>query len=147
MCAALKDGTGLNQRWNREFWTVRVPWHERGHLSTLGSRLSFSHDASCFQCFTCKIALIWYKIKQSPLLLFTSITVLHWRIIFSSFFLFFWILNSRRLLVDPELRWVCSYMCWASMMSKYLASMIWGSTLFLNTEETEFVSHYLFGQE
>lgn len=76
-------------------------------------------------------------------------TVLHWKIwcFFESSSLYIFIfLNSRRLFfsfflcVDPELVSVCSYMCWASIMSKYLASMIWGSTLFLNTEQTEFMA-------
>lgn len=50
------------------------------------------------------------------------------------FFLFF-LFKFQMSLCGSRAYSICSYMCWASIMSKYLASMIWGSTLFLNTEQ------------
>lgn len=99
------------------------------------SHLSSSHNFPHFQCFTCKNVLIRYKSQNSryfSFLLPYSFALKN--MLFKSIFLFYF------LFVDPESVSICSYMCWASIMSKYLASMIWGSTLFLNTEQTECMS-------
>ena len=106
--------------------------------------LTHTRDFPHFQCFTCKnVSYRIQKSKQSVLspsfffffffffasiqfciekyVCFFSLSLL---LSFPSFFLFFFF-NSRRLfVVDPELVSVRSYMCCASIMSKYLASMI-----------------------
>lgn len=105
------------------------PPHTTSHISSASPVRMFSSDT---------------KIKTVGISPFCFHTVLHWKIrcffLIPHFFFFLFFLILDVLFVDPELVSVCSYMCWASIMSKYLASMIWGSTLFLNTEQTEFTS-------
>lgn len=106
------------------------------------SSLSSSHDFPHFQCFTCKNVLIWYKSQNSryfSFLLPYSFALKNMLFFFLPHFLlccFIYFFHSRRLFLCTQLVSICSYMCWASIMSKYLASMIWGSTLFLNTEQS-----------
>lgn len=64
---------------------------------------------------------------------FCFLIVLHQKYVFVLSFLFFFIQTS--FWEDPRSEFFFSYMCWASIMSKYLASMIWGRTLFLSTEK------------
>lgn len=106
---------------------------ERCCLSTFGnishgSHLSFSRHFPHFQCFTCKNVLIGYKNQNSryfSVLLPYSFALKNMLLLFFNphfFFLFFQ--TPDVFFVDPELVSVRSYMCWASIMSKYLASMI-----------------------
>jgi len=129
-----KQGSGLSFFFGRTF-------PKRGCPSTFGNN---SHSTSSlfltslpiFQWFTCKNLLIRYKNQNSRYLSF-----LHWKIFLNPYlYSFFSLQIPDGFLADPGLVSSCRYMCWASIMSKYLASMIWGSTLFLNTEQTESMS-------
>lgn len=92
--------------------------------------ISLPHmTSSHFQCFTCKNVLIRYKkSKQSVFLLFASVQFCIEKYVCflksSYFFLFIYFLYIPDVFVVPELISICGYMCWASIMSKYLASMI-----------------------
>lgn len=144
----------VERRWNREFWAVLFyggtffpremlsvhvwktfpaplisPPHTTSHISSASPVRMFLSDT--------KIQTVGILL---PFLLPHSFALKNTFVYFlNPHFLFFnYILDV--FFVDPALVSICSYMCWASIMSKYLASMIWGSTLFLNTEQTEFMS-------
>lgn len=119
----------------REMLSVHVLEEKKKYFPQLSS-LSLPHMTSPhFQCFTCKNVLIRYKkSKQSVFLLFASVQFCIEKYVclffFKSSYLFFiyfslfFFFNIPDVFVVPELVSICSYMCWASIMSKYLASMI-----------------------
>lgn len=131
----------VKRRWNREFWTVRFFCRTFPQRDTVCPALiSLSHATSHISSASpVRMFLSDTKIKTVGISPFCFHTVLHWKIccwflILVSFFFFFFIPDVFVVVS------ICSYMCWASIMSKYLASMIWGSTLFLNTEQTQSMS-------
>lgn len=137
--------TRVKLRWNREFWTLLLlgrtfplretpsvhVWKYFPHSSLVNHATSSASPVRMFLSDT--------KIKTVNISPFCFHTVLHWKICcgFFKFLFFVVVIIPDVFFVDPERVSICSYMCWASIMSKYLASMIWGSTLFLNTEQTE----------
>lgn len=104
------------------FPTTLVPLHMTCHFSSVSPKRMFLSDTKNQNsryifpfCFPYSFAL-----KNMFLLIF---------------FFFFFLFKFQMSLCGSRAYSICSYMCWASIMSKYLASMIWGSTLFLNTEQ------------
>jgi len=109
----------------REILSVHARKKKISHSSHLSSS---SHDFPHFQCFTCKNVLIRYKNQNSRYFSF----LLPYSFALKNKLCVFFFLNphfSFLFLIFQTSLWfqlisICSYMCWASIMSKYLASMI-----------------------
>lgn len=137
--------------WHRTFWGGRnVGETESSGASTFCRTVPGVRDAVCPHSENSPDGYLlpfsqYYSIPVLHLYECSSLTKLIKQSVFLLFaFIQFCIekIHFSRCLFTRELISTCSYMCWASIMSKYLASMIRGSTLFLQEEEKTFsVSH------
>lgn len=146
----------VKQKWNREFWTVLFyvsfffsflfsvefpPQRDAVRLMfgkyfpRLSSLFTWLATFPVFHLKECSYRI--QKSKQSIYISFLlSIQFCIEKYVFVNFLFFlFFLFKFQMSLCGSRAYSICSYMCWASIMSKYLASMIWGSTLFLNTEQ------------